>query len=186
MEKNMLEAARDNGGFSTPLSSPPPVNTGVIPLKGKSKGRFTTFDQSELESDDEQETGAHTAAGHSDWFKPGSGYKFPCPLQNHDHEVAAYMEFLILTPKDHWIKIPKGRIQYTCLNPKELKGVCKNKRCSEEKGIPQVLLCAACTPWAAGKGWEPFSVLMCRKPEHGHNRPKPADPRNFLRNILEI
>ena len=30
MEKNMLEAARDNGGFSTPQSSPPPsLSTGV-------------------------------------------------------------------------------------------------------------------------------------------------------------
>ena len=25
------------------------------------------------------------AAGHSDWIK--SGYKFPCPMINHDHEI---------------------------------------------------------------------------------------------------
>ena len=73
----MLEAAKDYGGFR-----PPPANTGVVPPKGKSKGVFTTFDQSEPESNDEQDTGVHIAAGHSVWLKPGSGYKFPCPLQN--------------------------------------------------------------------------------------------------------
>ena len=109
----MLEAARDNGGFSTPQLLPPPVSTGVVPPKGKSKGVFTTFDQSEPESDDDQDTSIHTAAGHSDWSKPGSGYKFPSPLQNHNHEIAACTEFLTLTPKDHWIKIPKDRIRKT-------------------------------------------------------------------------
>ena len=67
-----------------------------------------------------------------------------------------------LTPKDLWFKIPRGGICYTCLKPKGPKGLYKNKRCSEEKGIPQVLLCAACTPWAAAKGWAPFNVLMCQ------------------------
>ena len=103
----MLEAARDNGGFSTPQSLLPPANTGVIPSKSKSKGVFTNFDQPDPDSDDEQDTGTHTAAGHSDWIKPGSGYKFPCPLQNHNHETAACTEFLTLTPKDCWIKFPR-------------------------------------------------------------------------------
>ena len=114
----MLKAARDNGGFSTPQSAPPPsLSTGVIPLKGKSKGVFTTFDQSDPDSDDDLTTGVHTAAGHSDWIKPGFTHKFPCPLQNHDHEIAACTDFLTLTPKDRWIKIHKGRICYTCLKP---------------------------------------------------------------------
>ena len=109
MEKNMLEAARANGGFSTPQSAPPPsLSTGVIPSKGKSKGVFTMFDQSDPESDDDLITGVHTAAGNSDWIKPGFTYKFPCPLQNHDHKIAACTDFLTLTPNDCWIKITKG------------------------------------------------------------------------------
>ena len=89
MEKNMLEAARDNGGFSTPQSAlPPSLSTGVIPSKGKSVGVFTTFNQSDPDSDDDLTTGVHAAACHSDWFKPGSTHKFPCPLQNHDHRIA--------------------------------------------------------------------------------------------------
>ena len=118
----MLEAARDNEGFSTPQSVPlPSLSTGVTPSKGKSKGVFTMFDQSDADSDDHHIAGVHTVAGHSDWIKPGSLHKFPCPLKNHDHKIAACTDFLTLTPKDHWIIIPKGRICYTCLKPKGRK-----------------------------------------------------------------
>ena len=65
-----------------------------------------------------------------------------------------------------------------------MKGI-QSKRCSEEKGVPQVLLCASYTPWAAAKGWAPFSILMCRKPEHGQDRPKPADARQIFEKYLE-
>ena len=50
--------------------------------------------------------------------------------------------------------------------------------------IPQVLLCTVCTPWAATKGWASFSILMCRKQEHGKDRPKPAEARKFLEKYL--
>ena len=81
----MLEAARYNGGFSNIQPSLPLVSTGANPAKGKFKGIFTKFDASDVESDDDQATGAHTAAGNSDWIK--SGYKFPFPMINHDHEI---------------------------------------------------------------------------------------------------
>ena len=50
--------------------------------------------------------------------------------------------------------------------------------------IPQVLLCSGCTPWAAAKGWSSFSILMCRKSEHGKDHPKPAEIRKFLEKYL--
>ena len=74
MEKNMLDAL-DNGGFSNIQSSQPLISTGANP-----------FDASDVESDEEQAAGVHAAAGHSDWIKPGSGHKFPCPMINHDHK----------------------------------------------------------------------------------------------------
>ena len=113
----MLEDGRDNGGFSTSPPSLPPANTGAILWKSKSKGVFTTFAHSDLESE-----GAQTAAGHSEWIRPGSTHKFPCPLQNHDHEIASCTEMFTLTPKDRWLKIPTGCICYTCLKPKGPKG----------------------------------------------------------------
>ena len=62
----MLEAAWNNGGFSNNQSYQPLICTGVNPTKGKSKGIFATFDGSDVESDEEQASGVHTAAGHSD------------------------------------------------------------------------------------------------------------------------
>ena len=126
----------------------------------------------------------YIVAGNSDWIKPGSHYKFPCPLQGRNHEIATCSEFLTITPKDRWVKIPRGRICYTCLKPKGTNGVCKTRRCTEEKTIPQVLLCAACTPWAAAKGWASFSILMYRKQEHGKDPPKCAKVRKFLEKYL--
>ena len=90
MEKNMLEAARDNGGFSNIQLSQPVLSTVANPAKGKSTGIFATLDASE----------------------------FPCPMINHDHKIAACAEFFAFTPKDRWFEIPKGRICYTCLKPK--------------------------------------------------------------------
>ena len=85
-KKNMLEAARDNGGFSTvQATSNRPTGGGVATSKNKAKGVFTAFDHSDPESEDEVSTNAHTIASYSNWIKPGSQYKFPCPLQNHDH-----------------------------------------------------------------------------------------------------
>ena len=62
--------------------------------------------------------------------------------------------------------------------------MCTTRRGFEEKTIPQVWLCAASTPWAAAKGWASFSILMCRKSEHGQDRPKPAEARKFLEKYL--
>ena len=109
----MLEAARDNGGFSNTQSSQPVSSTVANPEKGKSKEIFATFDASDVDSDEEKTAGVHTAAGHSDWIKAGSGYKFPCPMMNHTHEIAACAEFFAFTQKDWWFKIPKGHICYT-------------------------------------------------------------------------
>ena len=132
----MLEAAEIMGDLVLrQLKHLPWVNSS----KGKSKGVFTTFDQSDPESDDDLITGVHAAAGHSDWIKPGSTHKFPCPRQNHKHEIAACPDFLTLTPKDGWMKIPKGRICYTCLKPKGIKGVCKTRR--GEDNPSRIVMC---------------------------------------------
>ena len=109
MEKNILEAARDNGGFSTvqvpSITTTSGSNTSV---KGKSKGIFATLNVSDPESEDEGTTSAHVVTGNSTWIKPGSNYKFPCPLQNHYHEIAACPDFLTLTPKDRLVQNSQG------------------------------------------------------------------------------
>ena len=48
MEKNMLEAARDNGGFNTAqATSLGPSSGSSTSVKNKAKGVFTTFDLSD-------------------------------------------------------------------------------------------------------------------------------------------
>ena len=93
----MLEAARDNGGFLAPKFIQPATNSGIGPSKGKSKGVFATFDESDPDSDGEPVVDGVNAVlatvGNSDWVKPGSKWKFPCPMQDHNHEIA-------ITPKD--------------------------------------------------------------------------------------
>ena len=165
-------------------SAAPTTSGNTAPSKGKSKGIFTALNLSDPESEDEAPPNVHIVTGNSTWINPGSNYKFPCPLQSHDHKIAACSEFLTLTPKDRWFKIPRGRICYTCLKPKGLNAVCKARMFTEEKSVPQVLLCAACTPWATAKGWAAFSILMCRKSEHGKDQAKPADIRKFLEKYL--
>ena len=96
------------------------------------------------------------------------------------HEIAECSEFLTLTPRVRLFIIPRGRICYTCLKPKGASGMCKARKCTEEASIPQALLCTACTPWAAAKGWATFSILMCRKLEHGKDRPIPAEIKRSL------
>ena len=118
------------------------------------------------------------------WINPGPNYKFPCPLRTHDHKIAECSEFLTHRSKDRWLKIPRGRICYTCLKPKGATGVFKARQCTEEEPVPQALLCTACTPWAAAKGWAAFSILMCRKLEHGKDRPKPAEIKRSLERYL--
>ena len=87
MEKNMLEAARYIGGFTTvPAPTPvaPATSGNNTSSKGKSKGIFAALNVSDPESEDEVLTNAHIVTGNSTWIKPGSSYKFPCPLPSHD------------------------------------------------------------------------------------------------------
>ena len=118
------------------------------------------------------------------WINQVLHYNFPCPLQSHDHEIAECPEFLALSPKDCWYKIPRGCICYTCLKPKGPHGVCKLRQCTEEESVPLALRCAACTPWAAVKGWAAFNILLCRKLEHGMDCPIIAEVRFALEGYL--
>ena len=66
MEKKMLEAPRDNGGFNTVQATPNlPTSSGTALSKNKAKGVFTTLDFSDPHSEDEVSVNAHTIAGHS-------------------------------------------------------------------------------------------------------------------------
>ena len=134
----MLEAARDNGGFSTvQKTAVAPTGGGSTSAKNKAEGMFTTFDHFDPESEDEVSTSAHVVAVHSNWIKPGSHYKFPCPLQNQDHEIAACLEFLTLTPKDRWLRSLGGVFVIPVSNLKEQMACAKLDSVPKRKQFPR-------------------------------------------------
>ena len=66
----MLEAARDNGGFSSvQATSTAPTGGNSTSAKNKSKGVFATLNLSDPESEDEVTTGVHVITGNSTWIK---------------------------------------------------------------------------------------------------------------------
>ena len=102
-----------------------------------------------------------TAATRMERYIPG--LQFPCPLDNHKHELTACTQFFALCPKERWKKIQKKRICWTCLKPKD---VCKNVKCSFYKKVPEELICSGCIGYAESKNWAPMSVFYCRMTEH--------------------
>ena len=62
--------------------------------------------------------------------------------------------------------------------------MCKVRQCTEEKSVPQALVCTACIPCATAKGWAAFNILLCRKSEHGRDRPPIAEVRKGLEGYL--
>ena len=105
------------------------------------------------------------------WVNQMSRYKFQCLLQTHDHELSDCSEFLAFSPRDRWYKTPRGRFCFTCLRPRGPQGVCNARPCSADKLVPLALICDACVPWAAAKGWAAFNILFCRKGEHAVDCP---------------
>ena len=76
----MLEAARDNGGFTTTPASPsaaPPTSGNIAPSKGKSKGIFTALNVSDPESEDETPPNVHIVTGNLD--QPRVQLQVPMP-----------------------------------------------------------------------------------------------------------
>ena len=69
-------------------------------------------------------------------WNPTTKLKFPCPLDNHKHEVSKCSELFNLTPLDRWEKIEKLRMCFSCLKPKTL---CRGRKCSNVGSVPKFL-----------------------------------------------
>ena len=89
-------------------------------------------------SDTESEVGIHATLNSTprNTWNPLSGVKFPCPIENHKHEVSKCPDFFNLSPMDRWEKIENGRMCYTCLKP---KFVCKFRKCENIASVPEIL-----------------------------------------------
>ena len=115
------------------------------------------------------------------WYTPG--LKFPCPINQHNHEMSECKEFLTMQPKARWDSIEKFRICYTCLQPKD---VCTTRPCPYTNSIPEILLCQPCSIESRSKHGKlsPLSVLMCRRKLHGSSRAPPGEMHKELSTYL--
>jgi len=150
-------------------------------LKPKPKTVFISRAEREEGLEDEEVTGIHatTYTPPAPWFPPGM--RFPCPLINHNHEMAECKEWLSMSPADRWENTKVRRICYACLKP---KAVCNERKCKFYKGINELITCQGCVEYASSQGWAPFSILMCRKRKHAEVRAKYSDIKKTLDKYL--
>ena len=113
---------------------------------------------------------------------PSPGFKFPCLLTNHKHEVSTCAEFFNLSPKDRWKNIEKDdRMCFSCLKP---RSICKSRRCNNVAIVPDILKCAVCASWAVSKGLAPFSIFVCKQKQHRDSRSPLAELKKELEKYI--
>ena len=136
------------------------------PQKPTCKSKETDGAQYQLcsSSEDECINSFHGTSGYSpkqNWYP--TGLKFPCPLNNHNHETMVCTQFFALFPKDRWDKIEKRKVCWTCMKPKD---ICLGPKCICYKKVLEILICPACKEVADKKSQTPLKILYCRKTEH--------------------
>ena len=162
MERNTAEIGRTSEPTPTQSSS-----------RSKNKSSFSTHQIDNDSSGEEQNpitvhsTSSTPMQGKPKQWTYPQGLKFPCPIGNHKHEMTACSEYFAYSPVERWAKIDRLRICYCCLKPKSL---CQPRRWSNEATVPTVLKCSVCAESATTKGLAPFSILYCKRKEHGQTR----------------
>ena len=164
MERNTAEIGRMSEPTLTQSSS-----------KNKNKSSFSAQQVNYYSSGDKQESvtvqsasAAPAPVRSKQWSYPKS-LKYPCTIANHKHEITTCAEYFAFSHVERWTKIDKRRICFCCLKP---RSICLLRKCSNEATVPEVLKCSVCAEWARAipKGMAPFSILYCKKQEHGETR----------------
>ena len=119
-----------------------------------------------------------------DWANPK--WKFPCPLDKHDHEVASCVEFFALTSQERRSATIKRQC-WTCFGPKQK---CTRQDKTSQKfscsNIQRVkpLVCKSCTSYLKDKDLRhsPPNVLFC--PRNEHAKPTSSELANMLKDYF--
>ena len=80
-----------------------------------------------------------------------------------------------MSPKDRWEKLEKGRICFSCLEP---RGTCAN-----HSKVPKDLKCVQCALWGEPKILALFRIF-CKRKEHGESRVSPSEIRGALEKYI--
>ena len=80
-----------------------------------------------------------------------------------------------MSPKDRWEKLEKGRICFSCLEP---RGTCAN-----HSKVPKDLKCVQCALWGEPKILALFRIF-CKRKEHGESRASPSEIKGALEKYI--
>ena len=151
-------------------------------IKKVMKPNYNVLQQEENSSGSETEPTVYSmVASNPKPWNPPSGLKFPCPMADHKHEVSTCADFFALSPLDRWEKIDKGRMCFSCLKPKT---ICRSRKCTNYRNVPEVLKCTGCASWAESKRLAPFSIFFCKRKEHGESRALVVELKRELEKYL--
>ena len=126
-------------------------------------------------------TATQASSRTSQWWT--NGLAFPCPLVDHDHEIASCPEFLSMTPaqRRNDARNSTRRVCWACLKP---FSSCR-KKCLQDTRISEILKCAGCVEASKGKDIPPMTVLFCTNPDHEKQKPKAAEVFKELKKYLK-
>ena len=119
------------------------------------------------------------------WFNPK--WRFPCPINDHDHELAHCTDFFSLTPAERK-RLTGRKMCWTCLGPREkcMKRLKTGeiKYCCVNMQRVRPLVCIECTAYvkASPSLKCPFNIVMCGIPEH--TKPSISEMSTLLKSYL--
>ena len=88
-----------------------------------------------------------------------SYHSHPCPIKDHDHELASCKEYFKLKPFERY-KASFRKSCYTCLGPSR---ICAGK-CSAK--VPKILICPECAEFGEQINKGAYNILLCGRKEH--------------------
>ena len=140
------------------------------PRKKKAAHTASSANTVVTSSDDEDEENQTTSVHHQNTTQQkhkdkrqksrhSTQFKFPCVIENHNHELGECTEFFGKKPgaRKH---VCLRTSCFSCLGPYES---CKDK-CKAR--IPRELICVECKAWADQNNRSPMNVLLCKQTDH--------------------
>ena len=155
----------------------PSKSVNIVKVKDKSPDS-DNCSEDDLEDEPSQTIAASVPkkgdkTSNSKWYD--LSLKYPCPLDNHKHEIGVCAEFFSLTAKER-IESCKKKLCFTCLGPWHK---CQRK-CNGKP--PKELLCKECKDTFKGTNKSTYNLLLCTKDDH--SKPMVKDIMKILKDYF--
>ena len=104
--------------------------------------------------------------------KPVCNIQFPCVLNGHQHSIAECKEFFLQSPQNRVTNKKSFDSKY-CTVCLQSNSICRFRRCSNLKFLPQILVCKECKHLSRTEGTGYYSVFYCLN--KNHTKPSNSD-----------